>query len=351
MIDPSANSLSSGQSGRIQLQSQRQSSLFRAGIEVRVYVERAAAGGTVVLRAGNTLVRATTLFPLRQGEWYVVRPEFSRGRLSLRVERHVPRPVVASDIAREVGIPQDKTALNLVRAFVRTGLPLEPERIQRVYRRLSGMQRHRGEDTREKTRLAAILERKGLWVDGAMVEAVLGSGGESQDGKRRREEKDDSRREEKPSIRKLVRDAFALSEEAESPLQLFNHMIGEGDHWVVIPIRSGDDGVEASLRIRVPRGFALGQNDGQAAYREALLVTERDGETYVFALHPSTVGVRVTLLEGDGKAVGAAMDADLAEHLAAIGATFHHAPISNDSSDGFSSEEVAGIIASVDSTA
>lgn len=307
-----------------------------------------------MLRAGNSTVRATTLYPLRQGEWYVVRPEMSRGRVSLRVEGQVARDLVASEIIRHVGLPESDLAGNLVRAFVRAGLPLEAGRLQRVYRQLTGSGRDKTGDTREIARLAALAERKGLGAVEGLLEAVLGAQGRPEDFSRR-DRGGGKGRDSEPARRGAdgVRAAFALGEKAETPLQLFNHMTGEGDHWIIVPISLAGGEVRASLRIRVPRSYALGSDPAAPAYREAVVVAENAGRRWVFGLQPSSEGTKVILLSEEGApwdAAAVGID-ELAERLKRAGANFHHAVISKDSNDGFSSADAPAIMASVDSNA
>ena len=350
MIDPSAHSGASGQSRQVQLQSQQSSSAFRIGKLTRVFAEHTAAGGSVVLRVGTVRVQATTLFPMRQGEWYVVRPEYVRGQMTLRVEQHLPRLMVPSEIARQTGLPQSDAALNLVRAFVRTGLPLESARLQQVYRRVFGSRREDDGDSRERARLAAILERKGIPADAALIGGILGDAaltGDREQGRDRKEHRDPP---EERDVREAVHNAFRLDDEARSPLQLFNHLVGAGDHWVVIPIGM-KGGRVATLRIRVPREHALGISTKSYPYSEALLITEWEGERVVFAIVPSEKGVNVTLLGEESKAPPSGLLAELRESMERIGGTLRTAEIARESHDGFSTADAPGIIASVDSSA
>jgi hypothetical protein len=169
-----------------------------------------------------------------------------------------------------------------------------------------------------------------------------------------------------------VRGSFRLSAQADHPIHLFNHVVGEGDHWVVVPINAPGCDLEASLRIRIPRGYALGNDRSLPAVREAVLLVLCGETRWLFGLQPTGSGLRVVLLsrqgvEGSKREPGDLADGldylanglgnfanglgDLANRLRGAGMTFDLDPLSASSDDGFSQTDGPDIITSVDGSA
>ncbi len=357
MVDPAAGTRFTGQSAQIHPQSQNSLNSLARGVPLRVFVEEVGAGGSVVLRLGGRRVLATTQFPLRKGEWYIVRPQKIAGRLSLRLESQVSRAVMSPEIARSAGMPDNAISEAIVRAFLRTGLPLLPDHLQRVYRRVLSASKGQRRDAKELARLEALAERKGLFFDDDLWELIgsLGGRGQSDGGgdtgadARSREKGDGFGRSGEPN-ESDVRAAFRLSAEADHPIQLFNHVVGEGDHWVIIPIEVPGTDLQASLRIRIPRGYALGTDRSLPSVREAVLVVTNGGSRWLFGLRPTGTGLRVVHLsqsEAKGEISGLG---ELAARLSDLGIRFDEATLLPWSDDGFSQSDGLDIMTSVDSS-
>ena len=356
MVDPAAGTGFTGQSAQIHVKSQATLRSLTPGIAVSVLVEDVAAGGSVVLRLGGRRLLATTPFPLRKGDWYVVRPAEAAGKLSLRLESQVSRSVMAAEVARSVGLPDNAVSEAVIRAFFRTGLPLIPQRLQRAYRRALVAARRSGRDSREFARLEALSERKGLLFEDDPWETIGGARGSSGSG---RDSHPDPHSHgeanvpgrERPPDESQVRACFRLSAEADHPIQLFNHVVGEGDHWIVVPISAPGTDMEASLRMRIPRGYALARDRGQPAVREATLVITRGESRWLFGLQPTSAGLRVVLLSHPDAEARPLDLGDLADRLGESGITLNRDSLSVAWDDGFSQTDGADIMTSVDSSA
>ncbi len=357
MVDPAAAVRFKGQSVQIHLKSQDTLGSLTEGVSLRVFVEKVGAGGSVVLRMGGRRILATTPFPLRKGEWYVVRPQQVAGRLSLRLESQVSRGVVPAEIVRSAGMSDDAISEAVVRAFIRSGLPLLPVRLQRVYRKVLSVSRGRHRDVKEIARLEALAERKGL-VFGDDLREVIGSqggrgrweGGGDSGAQGSREAKGEGAGRSVEPKDSDVRGSFRLSAEADHPIQLFNHVVGEGDHWVVVPIDAPGTDLQASLRIRIPRGYALGTDRSLPAVREAVLVVTYEGSRWLFGLQPTGSGLRAVLLSQPRGRANLSGLGDLAVRLGNLGIRFGHDELADESDDGFSQIDAPDIMTSVDSS-
>jgi hypothetical protein len=242
--------------------------------------------------------------------------------------------------------------------FIRTGLPLAPDRLQLAMRRLRSAERL---TVAERARLAAILEDKGLLDSDVLweraVEAAGGEmrrddpgsrGGDRDEGERFQSHDDDpegsgderedqgdeaqDRRDEVQDARDagqdrsgqesggeegrdpgsdrgegLARAVPSLAEglrrmlTTESPLwnalQLINHRRGRGDQWVVVPLRfRGADDFRASLRIRGGLDQRADTPD-QVTFREAILDVHDGDERWTFSLTNVDDRMAVTVLE------------------------------------------------------
>lgn len=264
MVDPAGTPAFSGTSSFIQLRNPGRLASLAGGRTLRVFVEDVGAGGSVVLRIAGKRFHAVTSLGLRKGEWYLARSHPSHGQIRLKVVQQVPRPVQIAELARSADLPADGISEAVVRAFLRSGLPLDSGRLTRAYRRLSSRLKDDPRRMRELARLDAITAKKGLEMDIETLTAILDpghpSGGEHSSGDTRRRENDDDSGGEMSSdrVEQRVRGAFAMTDDPDHPLQLFNHTVGEGEHWVIIPIRVPGSMLEASLRLRIPRARALG---------------------------------------------------------------------------------------------
>ncbi|MEE8441661.1 MAG: hypothetical protein V3S41_08075 [Spirochaetia bacterium] len=357
MVDPAAAVRFMGQSAQIHLKSQDNLRALSEGGSLRVFVEKVGAGGSVVLRIEGRRILATTQFPLRKGQWYVMRPQQVAGRLSLRLESKVSRLVMPAEIVRSAGMSDDAISEAVVRAFIRSGLPLLPARLQRAYRKVLSVSRGRHREVKELARLEALAEGKGLVFEDDLWD-VIGSygsrgqqdgGGDSGAHARRGAKGVGGGRSVEPK-ESDVRGSFRLSAEADHPIHLFNHVVGEGDHWIVVPIDAPGADLQASLRIRIPRGYALGTDRSLPAVREAVLVATCEGSRWVFGLQPTGSGLRAVLLsQSDGRANVSGLS-DLAVRLGNLGIRFDHDRIAVQLDDGFSQNDAPDIMTSVDSS-
>lgn len=354
MVDPAAGTRLTGQSVPLHLTSQSSLRLFPPGGSVRVFVDAIAADGSVTLRVGAHRIAATTAFPLRPGAWYTVHPRSQDGRIELRLDAHLSRARTTAEIVRSSGLPADAVSDAVVRAFLRSGLPLQTSRLRKVYARVRSLSKEHRRSVEETARITSLAERKGLDLDGEALGGICsvagrhpgdyhgGSRGRGQSGGRDRGPMTPGKCE------KMVRESFRLSSEAEHPLQLFNHIVGEGDHWVIVPIVTADSTLAATLRIRIPRAYALGTDRSGGSVREAVLVVTSGVQRLQFGIQPSGDGWRLSVPQGGFPGNEREFDA-LRGHLAALGVEIGR-PRESDAEDGFSHGAGSDIIMSVDSS-
>jgi hypothetical protein len=324
-----------------------------------VFVVSTGAGGSVVLRVNGREVTARSSVPLRANQWYFVRIERAGGNLTLRLDSQAPRGLVMAELAREAGLPPGVLAEAVVRAFVRSELPLVPTRLSSAYRRLAKLAKGSGRSARELARIDAIAQRKGLVLSDETVAEIAGyAGGQdlshSQAGER---EGGSGAGHQDPveALERAVRSSIRLSETADHPIQLFNHVVGEGDHWVIVPIDTPGVNLRSTLRLLIARAFATGHDRQTGAVRDAVLSVERsegneEGQ-WLFRLKPAQGGLKVEFVSGPAHpGIQAEVDR-LARHLEPSGIHLRTQGGGEREADGFSQRFGGDIMKSVDSSA
>jgi len=339
MIDPAVNRFQ-GQSGRIQLNLQK--SLRMPLDEVRlVFVERVGPGGSVILRFGGRRLSATTSFPLRAGETYEVRSEVEGRQVLLRVLAQVPRSVAATEVAESLGMQPGLLSEAVVRAFLRSGLALEKAKLNVSVRKVAAARNGKVRES-EFARLDALAARKGLDLTEGELLALLGGWTSNED------EGEPGERREKKQLTRMpteqdVRRSFGAGPSASHALHYFNHIVGDGDHWIIVPLRVAESGLSASLRIRIPRGGALGVGPADA-FREAALIVEVRNSRWVFSLRPKHGGIQAAFVSGPE-------GGEDALQRSGLGIAVETESVRRDGGhDGFSWAEGADIMKSVDSS-
>lgn len=367
------------------------SSSLRAGQTVRLVVE-GRRGDALLVRIGTRVLTARVQGDVRPGGVYRAEVVSTGRTLVLRTLERPAERLDAGALARSHGLPSGHDSEAVIRAFVRSGLPLQAERLALALRRVRSSTRL---TVAERARLAAVLEDKGLLdANAAWERAVVGAGGGSSDGERggaderdrgAGEHNDPDRRgsddrhdsdasdpaqdapgdsPQQPAIGAAeVEAAFRAGPEADDLLQLVNHRAGRDDTWVLVPIEFGS-GVDLSasvrMRLRHPSGGTGGAAaGGQPRFLEAVLDVRSAGGRWTFAIHPAGGSLRVNVLATPGASELEATDgtveappwSELAERLGRLGIDFDHSLMSKDSNDGFSTEESAAIIQSIDSRA
>mgnify|MGYP006290489769 CR=1 FL=1 len=339
------------------------------------------------MRIGTRVLTARVQGDVRPGGVYRAEVVSTGRTLVLRTLERPAERLDAGALARSHGLPSGHDSEAVIRAFVRSGLPLQAERLALALRRVRSSPRL---TVAERARLAAVLEDKGLLdANAAWDRAVVGAGGGSSDderggaderGRGAGEHNDPDRRgsddrhdsdasdpaqdapgesPQQPAIGAAeVEGAFRAGPEADDLLQLVNHRAGRDDTWVLVPIEFGS-GVDLSasvrMRLRHPSGSAAtggAASGGQPRFLEAVLDVRSAGGRWTFAIHPAGGSLRVNVLATPGASeLEAPPWSELAERLGRLGIDFDHSLMSKDSNDGFSTEESAAIIQSIDSRA
>ncbi len=346
---------------------QAYSSLLRAGDRISLYVER-RVGQVLVIRVGSQLIRARLNGDVHPGNWYratVVRPGPT---LILRTTDSHPVPLDSAALARSHGLPAGAEAV--IRAFVRSGLPLHGERLALAWRRVRTSSHL---TTAERARIAAVLEEKGLLDSPPAFDRAIEAAGGAHEERQRHRPSDrnvsaqESEREpaetaetvEDAPLADSVRLAFEHANENTDLLQLINHRAGREANWIIVPLEFADEPhFSASVKLRMPLATRDLPNTDRG-FVEAILDIRDEDRRWTFGIRPVEAAggsIRVTLLAAPSQVGGnedelRALFSPLRERLKALETLFDLRPMSKDSNDGFSHDEGESIIRRVESSA
>ncbi len=210
---------------------------------------------------------ATSNVPVRVGDILAARVELQAGRIFLHLT-NAETARQSTPILERLGLPQDDRAAQLLRAFFREGLAIDPERFTRIHRHAARL----GLEQPQDLRLLIVLDRKGLselldlWSE--LQHLVLPRRDQQQDSEQRKRrnphrgraaEAGDGadaaeavesveHRAEVAELSSTLRSQFTRAHgeppgRAGAALQIFNHVKhstargGEEGHWIAVPLR------------------------------------------------------------------------------------------------------------------
>ncbi len=336
--------------------------LLRTGDRLSLYVER-RVGQDLLVRIGSHLIRARLNGDVQPGNWYRATVSRPGPTVVLRTGDN-PVPLNPAALARSHGLPEG--AEPVIRAFVRSGLPLQSERLALAWRRVRSSSHL---TTTERSRIAAVLEDKGLLDSPTAFDRAIDAagGGHEQRHSHRRSGRDDGTTEsdDEPSdpeeavpLAESLRLAVERGNEKSDLLQLINHQAGRQENWIIVPLEFANaPQLSASLKIRMP----LPAQDAPNASRtltEAIVDVRHDDRRWTFGIRPTgdpEGSMRITLLAAPAEVGGDedhlhAVLSPLRNRLEALKMLFYLRPMSKDSNDGFSHDERESILRHVDSS-
>lgn len=316
----------------------------RTGDFVSVKVVARESGSTWSVSINGKPYSAVTDLLLEPGRSFPAQAVWKDGALHLSVAK--PATDALTAFLGTYGLPRDAASYALVRGFLRSGRPLDPDRIERLRKTLRSM---KGDPVRN-ARLLSILDHKGIDIrqlagsdpvsrffrlgerrpddprhgedgspphsepkpDEADAQAFSGGGGGpgGQGFSRGRERPDQNRRqpvqpgsapdrntsESEPLERSLSRAVTAREPDppggSGSPVQLFNHLREGSRHWVVVPVRFEADGAEWAGLIRL----LLDDAEKRAVAMSATI--DAGGEEWSFSVEERNGGSVLTMYAG-----------------------------------------------------
>ena len=228
---------------------------LRSGDSVLVQVLKRLTGNKWAVGIRGKVFPATSKVPLTAGQRLQARVLIHNGRINLQIDNFHSN--VIQDLILRQGLQADATMETVVRAFLGSGLAMMPERLQKAYQLLGKLKLN----PRKYARILALVLEKGIDLRSSGLDPLLfflGYGEQESGGRRGRGRGMPSDTDE---LQRQLRRQVEQTEQGEgSALQVFNHLRGSGDRWVVVPFeyryeKSG--GVHGTIRLRFNRAEKL----------------------------------------------------------------------------------------------
>lgn len=339
---------------------QRRSSL-RSGQVVRAHVIKQVAPSKWMLGIGGRVIAATSERSLSSGMTFQAQVRIEAGTVLLQPYEQIGAQEGALRFLGAEGLPRDELSVTILRALLRSGMPLDPGHIRNMH----AFFKNRESVSPRMVRAYLLMQQKGLSPseDGLdrLIDALDGYGGRGDGGRdsgtqggahddadRRRDARGGNRSEGKnpeDTVREIVE---RVDDEAGDLIHAFNHLRADGGHWIVVPfsVDAGDGrDYRGSIRIHFSGDratfdrAAVSAEGGEQGRWEFELVSGRgapSGGTRVF--YPG------------GEAPPADLLGELTERLGALGFGAVDAEPQEDF-DGFSTGESVDILRGIDTEA
>jgi hypothetical protein len=221
---------------------------LRSGDSVLVTVIKRLTGNKWAVGIRGRVLPAFSEVELTPGQRLRALVGIQRGRITLRISGQAADPI--QELILRQGLQPSQLVQSIVTAFLRSGLPIAPERLLQVRQLLERLKL----EPRKFARLIAIILEKGIDPRSRGLERlllILGYGEQESGGERGRGRRGPLDPEK--LARQLQSDIESPESGEGSSLQVFNHLQGPDQTWVVIPFSYSfeDSGtVYGTIRLR-----------------------------------------------------------------------------------------------------
>jgi hypothetical protein len=219
---------------------------LRSGDSVSVSVIKRLTGSKWAVGIRGRVLPAFSEVDLKPGQRLRALVTTQHGRITLKIAGQAVDPV--QDLILRQGLQSNELVESIVRALLRSGLAVVPQRLQQVRALLQRLRL----DPRKFARIIAVTLEKGIDLRSRGLEQLLfllGYGEQESGGKQGR-----GRRRDFDRLAEQLRGDIERPESAKnSSLQLFNHLRGSEHTWVVIPLDYSFEGsgrIYGTLRLR-----------------------------------------------------------------------------------------------------
>jgi hypothetical protein len=343
----------------------RPRSTLRSGEIVRAQVIKQLAPSKWMLGIAGRAIPAYSERALSAGMIFRAQVRVDGGTVFLQPYQEVGGQEGALRFLAAEGLPRDDLSVTILRALLRSGMPLDPGRIRGAY----AFFRNREQVSSRTVRAYLLMQDKGLepsaegldrFIEAADGFSGRGHGGHGEGGARggrgddrRRERRGGTREGDSPedTVRELV---TRRQEEPDDLIHAFNHLRSDRGHWILVPF-AVDAGEGAEEEATAYRGSIRIHFAGeQPRFDRAVVSVEGAAGRWELELARSAAGEAgrggVRLFTPDGSQPPASLLGDLRERLASLGL----GPVSLDSGenfDGFSTDESLDILKGIDTEA
>jgi len=254
---------------------------LRPGESVALTVIKRIQGNKWAVGLKGRVLSASSDLELMPGRSYQASVSRSGGKLVLRLQE--PAGSSLRELLRREGLQTGGATEQVVASLLRSGLGIKEKTISQL---LEALKRLKLEPRRHSRLLAILLDKKiALSSRGlaALVQELAFGEEDLPQGRHYRQRK--MPQEARDTARELKTLLNAADSSAQNPLQLFNHLKGGGQNWIVIPycFAWGQGQIRGTIRLR----FQPGRQEPDPL---VLSAHPGGGERWFFHLHRTPRG-------------------------------------------------------------
>lgn len=333
---------------------------LRSGQVVRAQVLKQIAPSKWMLGIGGRVIAASSERSLGVGSKFMAQVRVQSGTILLQPYEQVGGREGAMRFLASEGLPQDNLSHTIVRAMLRTGVSLDPSRIQNLYAFFNS----RDDVSTRLVRTYLLMQEKGMEPSSEGLERLInavegsperegegdrhGSGRESYRRGGSQKRRDSEPKDPEDTLEEVV---TRRDQEPTHFLQAFNHLTSQSGHWMVVPFSLADEDrvYEGSLRIH----FSM---TGEKPFFDRAVATvggtPEQGWSLEIVRPPTGDGRRARLFYPQGNEPPEHLLGELRERLSALGLGAGPIDLREATDfDGFSTEDGPDILKGIDTEA
>lgn len=222
--------------GAAGLNSLQQAGKIKSGEVVQIKVVRTLQGSSWQISVKGKLLAVSSEIPLKPGMHFTARAQYSSGQLMLKIIDQNP----VSEFSGTSVLPDNDLTRIILESFARSSLPFSPEKAVFLY---TFCKTHRLEE-KSIIRLLTLFMDKGFPMRsdllGDAVLLVQGKGEGEREGERKQRKEGNEKK--KKSMINAIKSQVEEGDSGQGQLlQLFNHIRGDHDNWLVFPFQLETD--------------------------------------------------------------------------------------------------------------
>ncbi len=214
----------------------------------------------------------------------------SGDRLVLKIMKDNPRPI--QQLLSGLGIAQDGVCEAIVTSLVASDLKVTQEIVTKIRKTMERMKK----DDIKSARILALILSKNIDISNPNIDELfqlLSYGNSAGNGEQKEKHRENGEREpgEKKRIKKAV---MRTSENPDNLLQVFNHLNGDPNNWIVIPFSFDEQGEDFEGAIRV-----LYNTKTRKTEKVVLSISVSGNPVFSFFMHPANDTISVKMFSAD----------------------------------------------------
>jgi hypothetical protein len=206
---------------------------LKSGDIVSVSVIKQVSDGKWAVSIKGKVFPAMSELSLTPGDRIKAQVTRTGDRLILKVVDDAPRAPI-QQVLLKYGIAQDKVSEMIVMSLIKSDLQVTQEQVQRIRKAMDRLQKA---DAKSARLLALILGKEIDIGNGEGIDELfkLLSYGDSPEDHEKRQKKERDRNADEDAKNQIKKAVEKPNRNPDSMLQIFNHLRGKNQNWIVIP--------------------------------------------------------------------------------------------------------------------